>query len=106
MKLFIGILGVALLIWGSLIYDAFSYGIVLQKFWTWFIVSSFNFQAITQPQSIGIVMIAYLLRGQRSKSTDNDDEDKSVRFWTSFLITVITPWALLGVGWIIHSFFF
>lgn len=83
-------------------------GIVLQKFWIWFVIPIFNFPVLTLPLAIGICLVVSMLTYQfdfsklkAKKDLSTDDEIKS---WVATISTVLLPLLYLLEGYIVTLF--
>ncbi len=91
-----------------LVYGTWSWGVVVQKTWAWFVVPSFNLQPLTFHQAIAIsVFIAlFFLRSNQTKVEKNADGNVD---WSSFgsqiCLALILPWVALFFNWITYLIF-
>lgn len=99
MVVIITILGVLMLIAALVIYGIFSWGLVLYKFWYWFLLPVFTtLPSINFWQAIGLCLFVSLFKNHNSQTIKKEyREDNAV--YTS----IIAPWIVLFIGWIIHS---
>lgn len=83
------------------IYKSFTYGLLLMKFWSWFIVPVFTtLPLLDYWQSVGIVMFLCIFNNY-SKVSDIKEEyvDKQKKKIINVMI-IITPWVLLLIGFL------
>ena len=98
----IGILvAVIIAIVGLTIYSALSWGLVMFKFYTWFILPVFiTLPEITYLQAVGLALFATLLKTHVVDTIKDEYKDKN-KAW----IDMIYPWMSLFLGWLIYVWF-
>ncbi len=103
MEIILAILGATALILLAIIYDAFSYGYLLFKFWYWFVLPVFpQFMHITFYHAVGLFLVILLFKSKdTSDKTINGVEIKSKINWVGMLAA---PWIILGIGWFVKLF--
>lgn len=80
-------------------------GIVLQKFWLWFVMPVFNFPVLTLPIAIGICLVVSMLTYQFDFSKIKDtSKEKEVQSWVSAFGSVLFPLIYLLEGYIVTLF--
>lgn len=95
---FIEFIGIIIL---GIIYSAISWGLVLYKFWYWFILPVFTtLPTIGFMEAVGLMMFFNLLKQQNQQVINKLFRDDS----TQFKLTVIAPWLMLFVGWFVKVF--
>lgn len=94
----ISIILTILAIGGIFIYNNLAWGLVLYKFWKWFVLPVFiTLPTINYTQAIGLMLIISLLFRPPTKPVikeqyiDKDNEE---------IATFIAPWTVLLIGWI------
>lgn len=92
--------GIALLAIFTL-YAAFVGGLILYKFYWWFLVPVFvNIPTITITQAMGMTFILTLFRSVTEE--DIIIEGKKIKKKVNWPRVIVTPWILLLMGWFIH----
>ena len=79
-------------------------GLVLKKFWGWFLVEQFHIQAISWLQALGIYLVVDLVAtgwNPLSKQDLEDMDDGEVLF-TNQGIRCLSLLITFGIGWLIH----
>jgi len=84
-------------------YGSLSWGLVVWKFWYWFLLPVFpTLPAITFIQGVGIMLVVSLFRGHPAQIIKDEYVNKS----TGIIITAIMPWLALFLGWLIKVILF
>jgi len=95
--LFIIIMGAAI------IYGALSWGLVVSKFWVWFLLPVFPaLPAISFAQAIGLSFFIGLFHTVNTQVIQKEYKDET----QGAILAVIAFWITLLVGWIVHSIWF
>jgi thiol:disulfide interchange protein len=98
METLIALIGIAVVLLGLIIYDAFSYGFLFLKLYTWFLLPVFPMMPVIGFwEAVGLAFFTCVFR--RPKSHKNKDEEID---WTN----LFTPWVVLLIAWILHAWFF
>lgn len=101
MEVVITLIGVIILIEILILYGGFSWGYVLFKFWTWFLIPVFpNLIHITYYQAIGIMLVISLFKNKYLEGIKNEYKDIK----KNFIIGLITPWLTLIFAYFIYIF--
>ena len=90
------ILGSIFLVCGVLIYNIFSWGFVVYKFWSWFLMPIFpELIEITYLQAIGVIFVISLFKanGQFMKKEYIDET-------SAYTSLFLSPWLLLILGYV------
>ncbi|HII95297.1 MAG TPA: hypothetical protein HA367_06150 [Candidatus Methanofastidiosum sp.] len=96
MELIIAIIIVGLL----LVYTSFSWGLVLFKFWGWFVLPVFeNLPVLTFYQAIGLMLVIGLFHSHYITPKEYDMKNEMVS-------RLLHPWVALFVGWFINALIF
>ena len=92
---------IALFIVGILLaYSSIMGGLVVFKFWYWFVLPVFpELPNITYVQAIGLMLFIGLFKNN-GKSNDNDNQKENL------LLYFLTPILMLVVGGIVHAFIY
>jgi hypothetical protein len=86
-----------------LLYNSFSWGLVVYKFWYWFTLPVFvELPEITYLQAVGLMFFIGLFQKQTLSVIKKEYRDVS----TESTITLISPWTMLLMGWVIYKIFF
>lgn len=95
----IAIFGVLALIVGAILYGSLTWGFVMYKFWSWFLIPFF---AIAFPEvtinpigywsavALFIFMIFFRIDSMSKKNKDGD-----------VATALLVPWIVLGMGWVL-----
>jgi hypothetical protein len=98
--LFLGIFVVIGLFAVLFLYSAFSWGLVMFKFWNWFILPVFvGLPAITFIQAVGLMFFMTLF-----KNHDMPRIKKELLSNDGTTMSLITPWIVLFLGWLANIF--
>jgi len=84
-----------------------SYGFVLTKLWSWFIIPIFHLPVITIVPAMGIMLTICLFRPVFPAVTIETIEDKEINKKVTLayaVIYLVYPWVALLSGWIIKFF--
>lgn len=73
-------------------------GVLVMKFWEWFINPVFNLGLLSLTQAIGLSVFITLFKTVSYEKKDNADS------WTRIYLPIIYKVILLGFGWIISLF--
>ena len=99
MEILLIILGVIVLIGFVLLYSTFSWGLVLLKFWGWFLLPIFPMlPIITFWQALGLTFIISLFHSKNYTSIKDEFTEKT----TSVVMMIIGPWITLLIGYIFY----
>lgn len=96
-------LGGCILVLALLVYGILASGFVLSILWGWFIVSAFKVPALSVPVAIGATVVARMLTGfsvSPKKDKERTQEEKN----SALVLSLLMPWLILGMGWIVHLF--
>jgi hypothetical protein len=100
--LILGIIIFVVIIGVVFVYDALAWGLVLYKFWGWFVLPVFT----TLPEldfvhALGLMFVINLFKNTYAGDTNIKDEykkNKNSSTWTLLL----TPWVALFFGWLAY----
>ena len=96
------IIGIVFLIFGLMVYDAFSWGFVCFKFWYWFILPIFvTLPVLSLYSCIGLMFFISLFKNHNLISPKQENEDK----YTNLTVNLLSPWLILFSGWLIKTLF-
>lgn len=103
MEILLMILGALLMALISVIYMTFSWGFVAWKFWYWFLMPIFPMlPAITFVQAMGVMLVISLFRGSQAQIIRDD----YVNTRLSTTLSIISPWFVFIIGWLVKIIFF
>lgn len=95
------LLDIVIIIALALTYSAFSWGLVLYKFWTWFILPVFiTLPVITLVQAVGLVFFISLFKAQAVQVIKDEYLKKNYVLYGNLL----TPWITLFIGYLVKVF--
>lgn len=83
----------------SVIYGALVWGLVMYKFWGWFVLPIFtNLPAIEFKQAVGLAVFIGLFHTVQSQVLKKEYKDET----QSIILPIIAPWVTLIIGWLVH----
>jgi hypothetical protein len=92
--------GLALIVL-AIFYGALTHGLVLWKFWYWFLLPVFPaLPVVTFIQCVGLMVFIGLFRHADSQVIKKEYKDEAL----SNTIPIILPWIVLGIGYFVHVF--
>ena len=98
----IGIIVFVIVIGGIFIYSTLSWGLVLYKFWGWFVLPIFvTLPALTFVQALGLMFVISLFKNQTIQSIKKEYKDES----TTMSLIFLSPWISLFFGWLAYIIF-
>jgi hypothetical protein len=78
---------------GIYLYTTFTWGLVVYKFWYWFIIPVFTtVPHVNYIQAIGLMLFISLFKNHHSDSKSSN------------LMLFLTPWVVLFLGWLTNIF--
>ena len=82
------------------LYDTLIWGLVLYKFWGWFVLPVFvTLPAITFVQAVGLMLVVGLFKSNFIGEVKKEYADQS-KTWATI---IILPWVTLFFGWLAYS---
>jgi len=85
----------------TIVYGALSWGLLMYKFWSWFLLPVFpTLPNITFNQAIGLAMFIGLFHTVQTQVLKKECKDES----QSIILPIITPWITLLIGWLVYNF--
>lgn len=94
------LLGAIILIAVALCYGALVWGLVLYKFWYWFLLPVFTtVPNITYVQAVGLVFVVSLFHTVNSQIIKKEYKDET----SSNVVGLIAPWLTLLLGWAAYA---
>lgn len=79
------------------LYGAFSWGLILFKFWYWFLLPVFTtLPEIDYWQAVGLILFIGLFKNHQVNNTKEEDDKNTVG------LSLLTPWIVLTMGFFIH----
>ncbi len=102
MEAVLALVGLVALIPLMVLYGSMSWGYVLLKFWTWFMLPVFTtVPHITFWQAVGLMLVISMFKG--TGTLDIKDEYKEDK-WHRIAYSLMGPWLTLACGWFLHLF--
>ena len=106
------------ILWAAIVsavlsYFILSWGFVVTKLWSWFLVAPFGFAAITFSQAVAIMIILGTVKTfvnpeydslMKISEKDIDETNKAAK-WTKLAMMVAMPWLSLIVTWLVKIIF-
>lgn len=90
-----------LLIGFIFLYETLVWGLVLYKFWGWFVLPIFTtLPEINFVQALGLMFVVGLFKSNYIGENIHDDYKK--KFGSSFITTYVMPWLTLFFGWLAY----
>jgi hypothetical protein len=94
---------VILIIAGALIYTTFSWGLVVWKFWAWFLLPVFPAAPqITFIQAVGLMFLIGLTHQMNTQVLKKEYKDEM----SAGVGALIAPWLTLVIGWIAYNWMY
>lgn len=92
---------IAIILGIAILYGSVSWGLVMYKFWSWFLLPVFpTLPNITFNQAIGLAIFVGLFHNVQSLTIKKEYKDET----HERLVIIIAPWITLAFGWVIHLF--
>lgn len=83
------------------LYSSLTWGLVLYKFWYWFLLPVFPIlPEINYVLSVGLIMFISLFHKHSTLSIKEEYREEDKEYFSMF----IYPWLVLLMGWIVKSF--
>ena len=101
MTFILTIIIVAIILSVAILYGALSWGLIMYRFWSWFLLPVFpTLPNITFNQAVGLAIFVVLFHNVQAQVIKKEyiDETQAV------LTHIIAPWITLLFGWLIHLF--
>ena len=100
----IGIIVFLVIIGAFFVYDTLSWGLVLYKFWGWFVLPVFvELPALTFVQALGLMFVIGLFKNRHVGDSIKDEYKKNKN--ESTWILILSPWVSLLFGWLAYVLF-
>jgi hypothetical protein len=81
------------------IYDTLSWGLVLYKFWGWFVLPVFTtLPVLTFTQALGLMFVVGLFKSHFAGENIKDEYKKDK--YSQTIVLFILPWLTLIFGWL------
>jgi hypothetical protein len=90
-----------LIVFAAFLYDTLCWGLVMYKFWDWFLLPVFpELPALSFVQALGLMFVVGLFKNQYIQNIKSEYTNSNYGqfFWM--------PWATLFFGWLAHVIFF
>jgi hypothetical protein len=82
----------------ALLYGSLSWGLVMYKFWYWFILPVFpSLPQITFVQAVGLMFFIGLFKGVETQVLKKEYKDET----TASIAAIVAPWLTLVVGYLV-----
>ena len=102
MAVIIGIIIFLVILGIGFVYDALTWGLVLYKFWGWFVLPVFiTLPTITFVQALGLMFVISLFKSNFSGENIKDEFKKNN--YTQPIQILLTPWFILFFGWLAYN---
>jgi len=98
------IVGIVFLVFIGLvfIYETLTWGLVLFKFWGWFVLPVFvALPALTFVQALGLMFVIGLFKLNYTGEGIKDEFKKNE--WNSVITLIVFPWITLLFGWLAYT---
>lgn len=85
----------------TFVYDTLAWGLVLYKFWGWFVLPIFvTLPALTFVQALGLMFVVGLFKNTYVGNNIKDEyvKNKHAATWT----VLLAPWVTLFFGWLAY----
>ena len=101
-EVLLSLLGASAFLVGAFIYGALSWGYVLLKFWSWFVLPVFpNMPHISFAQAVGLVFVFALIT---HKDADYIKYEFKESITTQVVDSMAAPWLMLICAWFLTLF--
>jgi hypothetical protein len=98
MELLLMLIGVIVLLGVAILYSSLTWGLLVWKFWYWFLLPVFPaLPAITFLQAVGIMFFICLFKGVPAQVIKDEYVDKT----NGTIASIIAPWLTLFIGWLV-----
>lgn len=102
METLIALIILIVLIGLAFLYDTLSWGLVLYKFWGWFVLPVFTtLPALTFEQALGLMFVVGLFKSHFAGENIKDEYKKDK--YNQPLVALLLPWMTLIFGWLAWS---
>lgn len=99
----IGAIIIILFIAGALIYTTLTWGLVVYKFWAWFLLPVFpSAPHITFVQAVGLMFLIGLTHQMDTQVLKKEYKDEM----SAGIGALIAPWLTLFIGWLAYSYMY
>ena len=99
----IAIIVFLVIIGAAFVYDTLAWGLVLYKFWGWFMLPVFvTLPALTFVQALGLMFVIGLFKNTYTGDTNIKDEYKKRKNTPTFSL-LLSPWVALFFGWLAYT---
>lgn len=89
------------IILGLFLYDTLAWGLVLFKFWGWFMLPVFvTLPALTFIQALGLMFVIGLFKNHNTQFIKKKYKDETLSNTYLYM-----PWVTLGLGWLAYVLF-
>ena len=83
------------------VYDTLAWGLILYKFWGWFVLPVFvTAPALTFIQALGLMFVVGLFKSHFTGENLKDEYKKNT--WGSSVTILLYPWVALFFGWLAY----
>lgn len=87
----------------AVIYESFSYGFLLYKFWYWFVLPPFHeLPHLTFFHCVGLFFVIGLFKSR--DTSDKEINGSKIKVKPDYVGMIIAPWIILLVGWFVKLF--
>lgn len=95
------VIGAGTLIAALVLYSSLSWGYVLLKFWSWYLLPVFpNMPHITFWQAVGLMFIVDLFKNHSSEGIKDEYKDKT----SAMTMSLLAPWITIMAAMLINLF--
>jgi len=94
-----GVLVFAVIIGLAFIYSTLAWGLILYKFWGWFVLPVFTeLPELTFLQALGLMFVVSLFKGIMHQSIKKEYRDVNAEY-----ALLLGPWVTLFFGWLAYA---
>lgn len=96
----IAIIIVVVILGAAFVYDTLAWGLVLYKFWGWFVLPVFvDLPEIMFVQALGLMFVIGLFKNHATQSIKKQYREE----YTSLYVLLLAPWVSLLFGWLAYA---
>jgi len=98
-EILVTIILIVVLLGIGVLYGAASWGLVMYKFWYWFLLPVFpSLPHVTFAHAVGLAVFVGLFHTVQSQVIKKEYKDET----QGMVLAIIAPWVTLVFGWLIH----
>ena len=96
----LGIILIGIIIGAVFIYSTLSWGLVLFKFWGWFVLPTFtSLPELSFVQALGLMFVVSLFKSMNTEIIKKEYKEQHA----GAIMALVSPWISLFFGWVAYS---